>query len=209
MSYWFYLWLHIRRNWSLRQNWVLNRCRIFYRWWGKLIWAFQINIIYILYIYILTSIRYFILFSFCVNLMFSIIYMYASYKYYSSIHFSFLFWWCNVWIDYLIDLYIIFLLRLFYFVNLSHRIKTVSNVATFSSPTDRAQIISNYSIFSTSAFSWFESNIQYPTTLIAWFALPIESINCTRVTCSLISFSILKEPWFSYLLCYNTISVEI
>ena len=45
--------------------------------------------------------------------------------------------------------------------------KTVSNVATCFLPTDGAQIISKYYILSTSAFSLFESNIQYPTTIIS------------------------------------------
>ena len=56
-------------------------------------------------------------------------------------------------------------------------VNTVSNLAACSSPTDAAQIMSNDSLLSTSAFLWFDSNIQYPTTMIAQFTFPNESIN--------------------------------
>ena len=56
----------------------------------------------------------------------------------------------------------------------------VSKVATSSSTTDGAQIISNDSLLRTSAFLWFESNIKYPTTLIAWFIFPNEYVNWNK-----------------------------
>ena len=43
-----------------------------------------------------------------------------------------------------------------------------------------------------SAFLYLESNIQWHTILIACFTVPSESINCTKVKFSLISFRISK-----------------
>ena len=72
-------------------------------------------------------------------------------------------------------------------------VNTVSKAATCSSPTEGAQIISNNNILSTSYFLYFESNNQYPTTLIAWFKLPKEPINWTRITCSPVSVKNIKR----------------
>ena len=60
-------------------------------------------------------------------------------------------------------------------------------------------IISNNSCFKQSFFSWLESNIQYHTTLISWFKFPSESINCTKVTSSLVLFRISKSLFFFHI----------
>ena len=86
-------------------------------------------------------------------MMFSSIYMYASYKYDSSIHVQF--YSGNVRYESVVELiyidYSFFkcAVELIYFTAQN----TVSNVATYSSPTDRAQIISKYSLLITSAIS--------------------------------------------------------
>ena len=128
---------------------------------------------YLLYIYILTIIRYFYLFILLgVNLMFSSINMYSSYKYYSIVHVHF--YSGNVRYESVVELVYIYH---YFFVCTVKRVyftakKSVSNVVTCFSPTDGAQIVSNYPLLSTSDISLFDSNIQYLTTLISLFILP-------------------------------------
>ena len=77
-------------------------------------------------------------------------------------------------------------------------VNTDSNLAAFSSPTDGVQIMSNEYLFSTSAFSYFESNIQFPTTLIALFTFFNESINWTKLKSALMSYKILYSRILLY-----------
>ena len=48
-------------------------------------------------------------------------------------------------------------------------VNTDSEIASCYSPTDGVQTMSNDALFRTGSFSYFESNIQFPKTLIAWF----------------------------------------
>ena len=58
-------------------------------------------------------------------------------------------------------------------------------------------------------FMSLESKIHFQTTLTEWLTLPIYSIKCTNVTCSLILFIISKLPISSIVPIYNVYTARL
>ena len=82
----------------------------------------------------------------------------------------------------------------------SNGIKYGLKVATSYFPMEVEHIIYNNFCFKKSVFLYLESNIQYPTILIAWFTFLSDSINFTKDKYSLMSFRISKASFFFHIL---------